>query len=220
MDLGLTGKTAIVTGGSEGIGYATAAALAREGARVVIAARREDVLNASAEQIGRKTGGEVTAIPTDVSRADGVEHLIRTAVDRLGRLDALVNNAGTSRAAKFETVTDEVWQEDLDLKLFGAIRACRLALPHLRAAGGGSIVNLLNIGAKQPAAASVPTSVSRAAGMALTKALSKELAQDNIRVNAVLIGLIKSMQHERRWQAQASGQSLDDHYAGMARARS
>ncbi len=116
-------------------------------------------------------------------------------------------------------MTDEAWQDDLDLKLYGAIRTVRLAIPHLRRAGGGSIVNILNIGAKQPAAASVPTSVSRAAGMALTKALSKELAPDNIRVNAVLIGLIKSAQHERRWRAQGGGGTLEEFYAGMARER-
>lgn len=105
------------------------------------------------------------------------------------------------------------------MKLFGAIRAARLALPHLRAAGGGSIINLLNIGAKQPGAGSVPTSVSRAAGLALTKALSKELALDNIRVNAVLIGLIKSGQHERRWQAGGGTEPIEQFYAGMAQER-
>jgi NAD(P)-dependent dehydrogenase (short-subunit alcohol dehydrogenase family) len=94
-----------------------------------------------------------------------------------------------------------------------------LALPHLRAAGGGSIINLLNIGAKQPGASSVPTSVSRAAGLALTKALSKEYAADNIRVNAVLIGMIKSGQHERTWQRGGGEKPLDEFYTGMAKQR-
>jgi 3-oxoacyl-[acyl-carrier protein] reductase len=219
MDFGLSGKVAVITGGSEGIGRAAARSLGREGARVVICARRADVLEGTADQLAEETGAEIVPITADVSRAADVEAVIRAAVDRFGRLDILVNNAGTSRARQFEAVSDEEWQEDLDLKLFAAIRTSRLAIPHLRQAGGGSVINVLNIGAKQPAAASVPTSVSRAAGMALTKALSKELAPDNIRVNAVLIGLIKSAQHERRWRAQGGGGTLEEFYAGMARER-
>jgi NAD(P)-dependent dehydrogenase (short-subunit alcohol dehydrogenase family) len=222
MDLGLSGKVAVVTGGSEGIGFATARSLAQEGARVIVGARREQVLADAALLITNETGAEVVPVAVDVSLADGVERLVSAASERFGRLDILVNNAGTSRAAKFETVADEVWQEDLDLKLFAAVRSCRLAIPLMREVGGGSIVNVLNIGAKQPGAASVPTSVSRAAGMALTKALSKEFAADNIRVNAVLIGLVKSGQHVRSWQTRGgpqSGQTLEEFYAGMAQQR-
>jgi 3-oxoacyl-[acyl-carrier protein] reductase len=219
MDLGLDGKVVVITGGSEGIGRAAAASLGREGARVVVCARRKDVLEQAADRVAEETGAEIVPVVADVSRADDVERVIQAAVDRFGRLDVVVNNAGTSRAMAFESVSDEGWQDDLELKLFGAIRTSRLAIPHLRNAGGGSVINILNIGAKQPAAASVPTSVSRAAGMALTKALSKELAPDNIRVNAVLIGLIKSGQHERRWRAQNDGRSLEEFYAAAARER-
>ena len=220
MDLGLAGKVAVITGGSEGIGRATAHSMAREGARVVICARRAEPLEQAAGEIAEDTGGEVVAIQADVSRAPDVERLIGSAVDRFGRLDILVNNAGTSRAMSFEQVTDEQWQEDFDLKVFGAIRSIRLAIPHFRKAGGGAIVNVLNLGAKAPAANSVPTSVSRAAGMALTKALSKELAKDKIRVNGVLIGLIKSGQHERRWRQRTDGVSLEAFYDELARGRS
>jgi NAD(P)-dependent dehydrogenase (short-subunit alcohol dehydrogenase family) len=219
MDLGLAGAVAVVTGGSEGIGRAAAAALGREGARGVICARRADALERAAGELAAETGAAVVPVAADVSRAADVERVIGAAVERFGRLDVLVNNAGTSAARPFASVTDEEWRDDLELKLFGAIRACRLALPHLRAAGGGSVINILNIGAKQPGAGSVPTSVSRAAGMALTKALSKEFAPDRIRVNAVLIGLVKSGQHERAWRAAGGGQSLDDFYAGMVRQR-
>ena len=215
MDLGLGGKVAVVTGGSEGIGRATVRSLGQEGARVVACARRADVLERAAGEIAEETGAEIVPVAADVSRAEGVERLIRAAVERFGRLDIIVNNAGTARAMPFEQVTDARWQEDLDLKLYGAIRTTRLAIPYLREAGGGSIVNILNIHAKQPAAASAPTSVSRAAGMALTKALSKELAGDNIRVNAVLIGAIKSAQWETRWRAQGSPGSMEEYYAGM-----
>ena len=219
MDLGLAGKVAVITGGSEGIGRAAARSLGQEGARVVICARRADLLERAAGQVAEETGAEAVPVVADVSTAAGAERAVQATVERFGRLDILVNNAGTSRARQFESVSDEEWQDDLDLKLFGAIRTSRLAIPHLRRVGGGSIVNILNIGAKQPAAASVPTSVSRAAGMALTKALSKELAPDNIRVNAVLIGLIKSGQHERRWREQSGGASLEEFYAQMARDR-
>ena len=217
MDLGLQGKVAIVTGGSEGIGRAAAQSLGREGAAVVVCARRADVLRKAADAIAEATGAEIVPVSADVRNAQDVEQLVQGAVDRFGHLDILVNNAGTSAAAAFESVTDDAWQSDLDLKLFAAIRATRAAVPHLRRAGGGSIVNVLNIGAKQPGARSVPTSVSRAAGMALMKALSKELAADNIRVNGINIGLIKSGQHERRWTAMGSPGTLEDFYAENAR---
>ena len=219
MDLGLAGKVAIVTGGSEGIGRAAAAALGSEGARVVICARRAELLERVALELSDATDAAIVPVAADVRRAGDLERVVAAAVERFGRLDILVNNAGASAAGPFADVADEAWQADLDLKLFAAIRACRLALPHLRAAGGGSIINLLNIGAKQPGAASVPTSVSRAAGLALTKALSKEYAADNIRVNALLIGMIKSGQHERAWRARGADGSLDAFYDGMARQR-
>jgi NAD(P)-dependent dehydrogenase (short-subunit alcohol dehydrogenase family) len=219
MELGLQGTAAVVTGGSDGIGRATALALAREGAGVVVCARGVAALEAAATAIAAETGASVVPVPADVSQAADVERVIETAVARFGRLDALVNNAGTSRTGSFETVSDDVWQEDLDLKLFAAVRTCRFALPHFRRAGGGSVVNVLNIGAKQPAAASVPTSVSRAAGLALTKALSKEWAADRVRVNAVLIGLVKSGQHERTWRNRGTGESLEDFYAAQATQR-
>ncbi len=216
MDLGLKNKVAIVTGGSEGIGRATAQSLGREGARVVICARRADVLERAAHDIAEATGAEIVPVQADMRNPTDVEDLVKKTVQKFGRLDILVNNAGTSAAGDFEKVTDDAWQADLDLKLFGAIRASRAAVPHLRQAGGGSIVNLLNLGAKQPGAKSVPTSVSRAAGMALMKALSKELAGDNIRVNGINIGLIKSGQNRRRWEREGGGVSLEEFYARSA----
>jgi 3-oxoacyl-[acyl-carrier protein] reductase len=217
MDLGLKGKVAVVTGGSEGIGRATAQSLGREGASVVICARRMDVLQKAADEVAEATGAQIVPVRADVTNIQDVERVVQTAVDRFGRLDILVNNAGTSAAEAFESVTDEGWQADLDLKLYGAIRATRAALPHLRKAGGGAVVNVLSIGAKQPGARSLPTTVSRAAGMALMKALSKELAADNIRVNAINIGLIKSGQNDRRWQSMGSPGTRDEYYAETAR---
>jgi NAD(P)-dependent dehydrogenase (short-subunit alcohol dehydrogenase family) len=217
MDLGLAGKAAIVTGGSAGIGRAVASRLAQEGARVVICARRAEPLEQAAAGLREDSGGEVLAVPADVSQDGDVRRLVEQAVERFGRLDILVNNAGTSAASPFANVDDATWQADLDLKLFAAIRTIRLAIPHLAEAGGGSIVNVVNIGAKAPPANSVPTSVSRAAGIALTKALSKELAPQNIRVNAVCIGMIKSDQWVRR--AASLGQDLDQYYNAVTRER-
>jgi len=216
MDLGLTGKVALITGASEGIGRAIAEELAREGARVAICARRADVLEQAAQEIRDATGGDVLAVPADVSKADQIERCIATVGERFGRITLLVNNAGTSAAGPLEKVGDDDWYADLDLKLMAAVRTSRLLVPGMRAAGGGRIVNITNIGAKQPGANSLPTSVSRAAGIALTKALSKEFARDNILVNAICIGLVKSAQIRRAAMARnPDAASLDEAYARM-----
>lgn len=198
MDLGLEGKIAIVTGGSDGLGRATAHRLATEGANVVICGRRADYLAQVAEELNAETKGEVVAVRADVSVAEDCENLVRETVKRFGGLDILVNNAGASAAASFEDVSDEAWQADFDLKVMGAVRVTRAALPHIKARGGGSIVNAAISGGKAPNAKSLPTTLSRAAGLNLTKSLANEFAADNIRVNAICIGLIKSAQWDRR----------------------
>jgi NAD(P)-dependent dehydrogenase (short-subunit alcohol dehydrogenase family) len=218
MDLGLEGKVAIVTGGSAGIGYAAARSLAREGARVVICSRTASALAEAASALREDTGGEVVDAAGDVSKDEDLRRLFDVTLQRFGRLDVLVNNAGKSHAAPLMSVDDAGWQDDLDLKLFAAIRTMRLAVPHLEAAGGGSIINVVNIGAKAPRASSLPTSVSRAAGIALTKAASRDLAPHNIRVNAVCIGLIKSEQHARRARAANRMDDLDAYYSEIAKA--
>jgi 3-oxoacyl-[acyl-carrier protein] reductase len=219
MDLGLQGRVAIVTGGSDGLGLATARRLAAEGAAVAICGRDATRLKEAAEKVRADGRAAVLDIPADVTHPDDLERLVSTTLERLGRIDILVNNAGTSDARGFETVDDGAWQADLDLKLFAAIRTVRLCVPAMRQVGGGRIVNILNTGAKAPAARSVPTSVSRAAGLALTKALSKELAPDGILVNAVLIGLVKSGQWERRWAREGRPGTLEAFYEKLARER-
>jgi NAD(P)-dependent dehydrogenase (short-subunit alcohol dehydrogenase family) len=213
LELGLKGKVAIVTGGSEGLGRAAAEKLAHEGVHVAVCARRKDVLDAAADGIRKATGGDVFAMPTDVRKASDVEAFVSAVVSRWGGLDILVNNAGTSQAASFEKVDDATWQDDLDLKLMAAIRLCRLAIPHMRARGGGRIVNVTNLGGKAPVAGGLPTSVSRAAGINLTKSLSKEYAPEKILVNTICIGLVKSAQMGRR----AKGGDLEAHYREVAK---
>ena len=215
MDYGLKDRVALVTGGSEGIGKATAGLLAGEGARVAICARRPDVLEAAAEDIRRATEGEVLAVPTDLRDAASVDNLIAAVNDAWGGVDVLVNNAGVSSAMPFEQLTGDALLADMELKLFGWLRTIRGVLPHMKERRWGRIINLTALAAKAPAAGSYPSSVSRAAGVALTKALSKELAPHNILVNTVLIGLIKAGQHEHRWEANPGGQTLEERYAEM-----
>ncbi|WP_059052070.1 SDR family NAD(P)-dependent oxidoreductase [Paenibacillus senegalimassiliensis] len=200
MDLGLRGKRAIITGGSQGIGRATALLLAEEGALVAIVARNEGPLQEAADLIRERTGIAPLLITADVSQEAEAIRAVERVARELGGIDILVNNAGTSAAQPFDQVDTAAWTADLDLKLFGGIHFARAAIPHMRKAGGGSILNVTAIGGKTPGASSLPTSVSRSAGLALTKAMSKDLAGDNIRVNAVCIGLIRSAQIERRWQ--------------------
>jgi 3-oxoacyl-[acyl-carrier protein] reductase len=141
----------------------------------------------------------------DVSRAADIATAHAKIVADFGRIDILVNNAGTSRAMAFETIADEVWREDLDLKLFAAIRFSRLVWPGMKERKWGRIINVLNTFAKAPAAASAPTSVSRAAGMALTKVMAGEGGEHNILVNALLVGLIVSDQWVKRHATTAPG---------------
>jgi 3-oxoacyl-[acyl-carrier protein] reductase len=216
LELGLKGKVAAVTGGTEGIGRATALRLAQEGASVAICARRQELLDKTAAEL-RKTGAQVLAVSADMSKAADIDRFMKTVIERFGRIDILVNNAGTSARGKFLEIEDKAWNADLELKVFGAIRCTRLAVPHMKKQGGGRIINITISSAKQPGAESYPTSVSRAAGLALTKALSKEYAASNILVNTVCIGKIKSGQHERRYAKQ--GISADDYYRETAKDR-
>ncbi len=213
MELGLKGKVAVVTGGTEGIGRATALQLAKEGANVAICARTKEAVDATAAEIA-KLGVQALGVAADMSKAADIDRFMKAVVDQFGRIDILVNNAGTSKRGAFLELTDEEWANDLELKVFGAIRCSRLAVPHMKKNQDGRIVNITISSAKQPGAQSYPTSVSRAAGLAITKALSKEFAADNILVNTICIGKIKSGQHERRYTKDGTG--ADKYYANMA----
>lgn len=213
-----TATTALITGGSDGIGKAVATRLVAEGANVVVCARGEDRLRDAVAAIDPDQTGRAVGIAADCRRADELEHLHRQAVEAFGPVTALINNVGTSIRGGFLALTDEEWQEDLDLKLFSAIRLSRAVVPTMIERGvGGRIVNILSIGGKAPGAGSAPTTVSRAAGLALTKVLSKELAAHRILVNAVCIGTVKSGQHDRRQEE--TTMDREDYYADLAKKR-
>lgn len=215
MDLHLRGCVFLITGGTDGLGAALAERLVEEGAKVAVCGRDPERLAATRARLS-DLGGDVLAVSADVTQPDQLAGFVTAAAERWQRIDGLVNNAGRSAGGRIEQVTDQTWTDDLELKLLGAIRATRLVLPHLRAAGGGSIINVLAVAAKAPGAGSMPSSTSRAAGMAMTKALSKELGPDQIRVNAVLIGVIESGQWVRR--AEESGRTVEQVYAELVTA--
>jgi NAD(P)-dependent dehydrogenase (short-subunit alcohol dehydrogenase family) len=210
MDLNLQDRVVLITGGSDGLGAALVRLLRSEGARVAFCGRNEERIAALAEEVG---GDGVIGMRADVTQQADLEAFVDTAVQRWGRIDGVVSNAGQSSALPFDQQTEATWDDDLNLKLRAQIKLTRLALPHLRAAGGGVILNILAISGKAPGAASSPTSVTRAAGLALSKTLSKELGPDNIRVNSILIGLVESGQWDRR--AAAQGVDVQDLYQRM-----
>jgi NAD(P)-dependent dehydrogenase (short-subunit alcohol dehydrogenase family) len=213
VDLHLDGKVVLITGGTDGLGAALADRLVTEGARVAVCGRDPDRLAATERRL-QGARGEALAVQADVTKLPDLERFVDMAVDRWSRIDGLVNNAGKSAAGRIDQVPDEDWAEDLNLKVLGAVRCTRLAVPHLAAAGGGAIVNVLAVAGKAPGAGSLPTAASRAAGLAITKAASKDLGRNGIRVNAVLIGLVESGQWRRR--AQAAGQSEQELYRELA----
>ena len=183
MQIKMNGRTALITGGSRGLGRAMALRFAQAGADVAITARRAGVLEETKSEIEAASDVKVGAYPCDVTDAGQIAAMHEAVSADFGTIDILVNNAGSAVRGKFEELTDEVWQDDFDLKVFAAIRTSRLVLPKMKEQKWGRIINILNGAAKAPGAEGAPTAVSRAAGMAITKVLSKEFASYNILVN-------------------------------------
>lgn len=211
MDLQLRDKVAIVGGASQGIGYAIARTLAQEGARVVVTARREGPLNAAAETIRAETGGTMLAVPTDLRRAGDCARVIDTTLKTFGRIDILVNNDGAPPLGRIEEFDDAAWDKAVQQNLYSVIRMVRLAVPHMKAAGGGSIVNITAVSARQPLAG-LGLSVATWAGvLGYAKTLSLELGPAGIRVNTICPGRIDTGRLElvTRKRAEQSGRDPD-----------
>jgi 3-oxoacyl-[acyl-carrier protein] reductase len=212
VKLGLEGRRALVTGGSKGLGAAIAQELVGEGARVAICSRNEEEVLAAAELLGA-----VHAQAADVTDPEQVREFVARSAEALGGIDFLVNNAGGAHPGNFESLTDEHWVADLDVKLFSLIRCSREALPHMRAAGGGRIVNIGAVYSRYPDPTFFATSVNRAAGNSFTKTLALEVAKDNILVNAVNIGFVITPQWENIHRRRAPDVPREEFFDAFAR---
>lgn len=218
MQISLAGRTALITGGSLGIGLACGLRFACSGAAVALLARREQPLTEAVRQIhAAAPEARVAGFACDVADGARIAATWARVSDELGPVDILVNNAGQSNARPFETVTDALWQQDIDLKLMAAVRLTRLAFPGMRARRWGRVINMLNTAAKAPPPASAPTSVTRAAGMALTKVLAGEGAPHGICVNALMIGRIRSDQIHRAHARSGGNTPLEAFIANAGR---
>ncbi|HEX6513179.1 MAG TPA: SDR family oxidoreductase [Chloroflexota bacterium] len=214
MDLGLAGKVAIVTGGSSGIGLATARMFLDEGARVAICARGEERLRDA-----QRTLGDIYAEVCDVTGGDAVRRFVDGVAAHFGGVDVLVNNAGGSRFATFQETTEQAWRDELELKYFSLFHSIHAVLPHMTPRGGGRIVNVNAILARQPEPHLVATAAARAGALNLSHSLAVELAPHSILVNTVLLGAIESEQWRRRYHEAKTRQPLHDWLVDIARAR-
>jgi len=191
MDLGLRDKVAIVTGSSRGLGLASARALAAEGCRITLCGRTEATLHEAAREVASVAGGDdrVLAVTADLAKADGARRVIDATVERFGAIDVLVNNLGVARGAGLLETSDEEWQEAFESTLMPAVRASRLAVPHMQRRGGGTIIIVVSIYARE-IGGRMTYGVVKAGEIALAKSLAQQLAPHNIRVNGVSPGSI------------------------------
>ena len=212
MELGLTGKIALVTGGSKGIGKATALALAREGARVAICARGVEDLQATAQEIEAETGQAALVVQTDMMLLEEIQQLVATTVSELGGLDILVNNAVNSVPGQFMELPDEAWVHHITLKVLGYVRCAREAIPHMQRRGGGRIINIGGMAARQVGHLTNTNGVTNASVANITKNLADQVASDQILVNCIHPGATRTPRQTRilERRAQDLGVSVDE----------
>ncbi len=210
MKISMAGRIALITGGSKGLGYAMGMKFAECGAEVALVSRNEEEVVQAAKDISTISSQKCLGYTGDVSNAGDIESIFKQVINDFGRVDVLVNNAGFAQAGEFTSITDEQWQYDIDLKLMAAVRMSRLVFPGMKERKWGRIINMLNTFAKSPTANSAPTSVTRAAGMALTKVLASEGAAYNVLVNGLNIGRIFSDQVVRAHERSGNDMSLEE----------
>lgn len=204
-----------MTGGSKGIGLAVAQELAQEGAAVAICARNQAEVEAAGDLL-RQMGHAVHAEVADVTDSEQVTAFIDSCTAVMGGIDVLVNNAGAAHPGSFESLTDDDWQADLDVKLFSQIRCTRAALPQLRTSPAGRVININSVYAKYPDPAFFATSVNRAACLSLTKTLAQELGPAGVLVNSVNIGFVVTPQWTNIRQRRAPELSEEEFFAKLA----
>ncbi len=200
MDLGISGRVAIVTGGSRGIGRAVAERLCREGANVALCARNPDSLADAQGALEAIGGGRVLTVEADLTESAAAERVVEATATAWGRIDILVNNAGAARGIPFDDLTQELWMENLQLKLFGYLRMARLVLPHLRRNGWGRIVNVAGLAGLQPSPLSMPVGLNNAGILNVMKALADAEARNDILVTTVCPGPILTERQTRLLQ--------------------
>jgi NAD(P)-dependent dehydrogenase (short-subunit alcohol dehydrogenase family) len=221
VELGLTGRRAIVTGGSKGLGKAIASSLVAEGVAVTICSRNAAELEATAEEISKEAAGgsaQVTAMVCDVTAPDQVTGFVESATETMGGLDILVNNAGGAHPGQFGTLTDDDWHADIEVKLFSQIRCTRAALPHLRRSQAARVININAVYARYPDPVFLASSVNRASCLSLSKALSIDLGGEGILVNSVNIGFVLTPQWQNIHQLRAPDIPAEDFFGRLAAA--
>jgi NAD(P)-dependent dehydrogenase (short-subunit alcohol dehydrogenase family) len=205
MDLKLKGKTALVTGGSEGIGKAIAFGLAREGVDVAICSRRADVLEATAKEIAGATGRKITPITADLTRDEDAKNFVTKGRDALGRIDIMVNNAGSAPGGIIEHLSEADWAQALQLKFMGYVRCLRYALPLMVKQGGGRVVNLIGNDGRKPSYWEIAPGAANAAGYNLTLSLASQYGKHGISLVAVNPGPVRT----ERWAGLVKAMSRD-----------
>src|SRR6201987_2325663 len=205
MDLQMNGKTALVTGGSAGIGKAIAFAMAREGVDVAICARRKEPLEAAASQTARETNRKIVPIPADLTKPADAEAFVKEAHTALGRIDILVNNAGSASGGVLEFLSEEHWAQSLQLKFMGYVRCLKHVLPLMQKQGRGRIVNLIGNDGVKPSYWEIAPGAANAAGQNLTLALAAQYGRDNISFVAVNPGPVRT----ERWAGLVDAMARD-----------
>ena len=211
MDLGLTGRVAVIGGGSKGLGRACADSLAQEGAKLAICSRNPQELEVAASEIRAATGAEVMGVPGDLSRLEDIQHLIQTTVDHYGRLDIVVANSGGPPSGRATDTDEETWSRSFDMALSFFIRMGREATPHMRQQKWGRVVNILASTVYQPIDNLVTSGVTRLGAVAYAKSLADEVGRDNVLVNNVAPGFLMTerMRHIFETRSEDTGQDLE-----------
>ncbi len=208
MDLGLEGKVALVTGGSKGIGKAIARSLAREGCRVAICARGQELLERTASQLQEETGSEVFPVVADLTRPEDVKRMVDQVIQHFGRIDILVNNAGSAPGGILENLTEEDWAQALQLKFMGYVRCCKEVLPHMQRQGKGRVVNIIGNDGVKFSYWEIAPGAANAAGQNLTMSLAAQYGKENITLVAINPGPVATERWDTLLEAMARDRGI------------